>query len=352
MQNVDVHMAAAVAAIEVLVEAENAKGLNIEIKYREGSDKTVFDIINYDEIALKSDIVKQAIDRAQYVVNCIGRDSYTLILDGRATNLEPINGYEVRSDKDSKGNTYYFYGEYEKGYSYFTLDKNGNRAVYIIEGATATSAQVNGLKLYEMKVSGGKVYFTATAEDGYTYYIKDEYYDVYLPRASVVYNGVEHGKLDDGTDTQIYFDAEANVYYSVDENGRYSRYTFSKSLKSCYEEVLATVDEKMRLSFEMAEYSSAQDPNFIDEVERRIAYANATKKDDVVVNNTTASRYDTDNIVAVTYGSKDGDPYKTVILNYNNYTINITYDSTDDGIDNGKEYTIPAYSFVEIKYTK
>jgi hypothetical protein len=57
-------------------------------------------------------------------------------------------------------------------------------------------------------------------------------------------------------------------------------------------------------------------------------------------------------VVAVTYGESLGDPYKTVILNYNNYTVNITYDHTDDGVDNGKQYTIPAYSFVVIDYNK
>jgi hypothetical protein len=64
----------------------------------------------------------------------------------------------------------------------------------------------------------------------------------------------------------------------------------------------------------------------------------------------TNSTYATENIVAVTYGYAIGDPYKTIILNYNNYTVNVVYDHTDDGIDNGIEYTIPAYEFVVIEH--
>jgi acyl-ACP thioesterase len=48
-------------------------------------------------------------------------------------------------------------------------------------------------------------------------------------------------------------------------------------------------------------------------------------------------RYTTENIVAVTYGND----YKTILLNYNNYTVRIVYDEI--------EYTIPAYEFVIIK---
>jgi hypothetical protein len=53
------------------------------------------------------------------------------------------------------------------------------------------------------------------------------------------------------------------------------------------------------------------------------------------------SRYATENIVAVTYGDDNGDPYKTIILNYNNYTVRVVYDDI--------EYTIPAYEFVVIE---
>jgi hypothetical protein len=53
------------------------------------------------------------------------------------------------------------------------------------------------------------------------------------------------------------------------------------------------------------------------------------------------SKYSTENIVAVTYGNDDGSAYKTIVLNYNNYSVSIVYE--------GIEYTIPAYQFVVIK---
>ena len=59
----------------------------------------------------------------------------------------------------------------------------------------------------------------------------------------------------------------------------------------------------------------------------------------------TDSKYlsDNGNIVAVTFGGKDGDddaPFKTFILNYNSYTVQVVYD--------GVEYTIPKHDFVSI----
>jgi hypothetical protein len=61
--------------------------------------------------------------------------------------------------------------------------------------------------------------------------------------------------------------------------------------------------------------------------------------DDIIGEDT--SKYDTENIVAVTYGTKDGTAYKTIILNYNNYTVCVVF--------NGMEYTIPPHEYAEIK---
>ena len=48
------------------------------------------------------------------------------------------------------------------------------------------------------------------------------------------------------------------------------------------------------------------------------------------------------NVVAVTYGNDDGTEYKTLLLNFNDYTIRTTY--------KGVTYTIAAYDYVVIKY--
>ncbi len=54
---------------------------------------------------------------------------------------------------------------------------------------------------------------------------------------------------------------------------------------------------------------------------------------------------DSNTVVAVTYGGKDGDDgaaYRTFILNYNSFAITVTYE--------GVEYTIPAYGYKVINY--
>ena len=337
-ENIDVHMAVAVAAIDVLVKAENDKGINVEIKYAEGSEKTIRDIVNYDEIALKSSIVKQAIDRAIYVLDCFERDTYQIIVDGRDSDVV-INGHNVRTNKDEKGVTYYFYGNNEQGYSYFTISEDGTVAPYILPGATKSSATVDGLNLYEIKLNNQKVFFTASAEGGYTYYIKDEDFNTYVLRDPITYSGDKVSELNDGT--EIFFDAAANVYFSQNADGTYTRYSYFKSIADAYKSANDTIDATMKSAFALAAKCVALDPNFEAEIIRRIEFANTVKPDDDG-NDKVSSRYDTDNIVAVTYGAEMGDPYKTVILNYNNYTVNIKY--------NGKEYTIPAYEFVEINY--
>jgi hypothetical protein len=51
-------------------------------------------------------------------------------------------------------------------------------------------------------------------------------------------------------------------------------------------------------------------------------------------------------ITATTYGEDDGTPYKTFILNYNNFAVTVNY--TVNGED--RVYTIPGSSYVEIYY--
>ena len=62
---------------------------------------------------------------------------------------------------------------------------------------------------------------------------------------------------------------------------------------------------------------------------------------------TAAVAQNSSDIVAVTYGGKNGDanaPYKTFILNYNNYAVTLTYDVDGEA----RVYTIPANRYVMI----
>ena len=47
---------------------------------------------------------------------------------------------------------------------------------------------------------------------------------------------------------------------------------------------------------------------------------------------------DDGNIIAVTYGDSDNNPYRTFILNYNFFDITTIY--------NGKTYTVPAFGYI------
>lgn len=71
------------------------------------------------------------------------------------------------------------------------------------------------------------------------------------------------------------------------------------------------------------------------------------KPDDIIIVDD-ADKYNTKNIVAVTYGTYNDKgeavAYKTVLLNYNNYSVRITY--------NGMEYTISAYEYAVINLNK
>ncbi len=51
-------------------------------------------------------------------------------------------------------------------------------------------------------------------------------------------------------------------------------------------------------------------------------------------------------IVAVTYGDEDGTPYKTFILNYNNFAVTVKYTVGEEE----RVYTVPGCEYVEIRY--
>ncbi len=322
------HLAKANAAIDVLANAEG-----VTVKYADGKPHTVENIINRHEI--NSFIVGQAIDRAMAVYNYVMADKYTPISDGKDTQYTH-NGRALKSAMDSANNTYYFYGEYESGYSYFTRNADGTFSVYH-KGTLSGTKTSQGEDIYEYKEGNDKIYYTASVDGGYTYYTKGTN-DVYTVKAPVTYNGKLVAELDDGT--KIYLDG--NVYYSEDGDGTYTRYTYQKSIKSCVDEAVPAMEAAKASANKLVENSS--DKTIATDLQARIDrnYLMSIKgeekeeeqKEDVSV------KYNTENIVAVTYGNDDGTAYKTIILNYNNYSIRVEYD--------GIEYTIPAHGYVEI----
>ena len=333
------HLASATAAIEVLAEAEG-----VTVKYA-GNKKGVRDIVNYDEIAEKSSIVKQAIDRAIAVADYLEKDRYELITEGRETNLTiEINGEvkKLRTARDAAGNVYYFCGTEETGYSYFTLLKDGTFEIYHL-GVKNGKTNSEGADIYEYSQSGSKVYYTASVSGGYTYYTLDSYYDKFVEVAPITYAGAQVAALADGT--VIFYDSEYDVYYSVNDDMTYNRYNYYQSISAYYESAIAESTAALDEVFKMVAECDGQDNSYKDDVQRRIDRDNQTgDKDEDETVEETVSRYLTENIVAVTYGTADGEKVKTILLNYNNYTVTIVY--------NNYEYTVPAYEFVVIEYNK
>ena len=156
--------------------------------------------------------------------------------------------------------------------------------------------------------------------------------------SAVVYSGELFKTLSNGT--EIYRDGD--TYYSVNEDGTYTRYTYSQCIKSCYDEAVKENERVFKIVSSVQNNKNASDNTISDDIQYRI-YINKLldgNDDDEEPEVEEESKYKTDNVVAVTYGNDDGTPYKTVILNYNNYAIKITHD--------GIVYTIAAYGFVVI----
>ena len=199
-----------------------------------------------------------------------------------------------------------------------------------------------------MVIDGKTRYCTVDPVTGYaTYYISDtSYYGTkgepcYVVASATVRNGEEFRTLSDGT--VIYKEVGADgvaTYYSVDENGAYTLYEYHQSIKDYYDSAVATAEQIREATAEMATLGG--DVGFDEAVQAKID-RNNINRDEVVEEEEEEeySRYATENIVAVTYGIDNTNPYKTIILNYNNYAVRVVYD--------GMEYTIPAYEFVVIQ---
>ena len=244
-------------------------------------------------------------------------------------------------NKDANGEKIYFYGSREGGYSYFVLDDNGELKIY--NYGSKTGKVINGLDVYEFMYEGAMRYYTADMENGYTYYVKDTtYYGTkdsahYQVATATERTGEVFAELDDGT--VIYKENGTGVYYSVDENGAYTLYDYFMSVRDYCDRVFAQVEDAKTASAEMA--AAGGDAEFAASVQARIDRNNMSREDDVEEEEVEEySRYATENIVAVTYGELNGSEYKTILLNYNNYTVRVVYDNI--------EYTIPPYEFVVI----
>ncbi len=323
------HVVLAEQAIEVLAKSENYK-----IEYLEGHEGD-FLYINLDDDNMPF-VVRQAIERAQATYYYIEEDRFEPISDGYPTgdthNGQPV--YQLKTNSNI-----YYYGTYEEGYQYIKRVENNGNVTYEVydENRSSADGTANGYLIYEnsKKEFGENVYYT-TAGGRMTYYTKVSE-GVFVEKSAIVYNGELFRTQKDGT--KIYKDGD--VYYSVNEDGTYTRYTYSQSIKGCYDAAVAENEKVMEVIAALQSNKNATDNTILDDVLKRMDVNERISEKDVeeeVVEVEEDSKYSTDNIVAVTYGNDDGTAYKTIILNYNNYDVNIEY--------KGIVYTIPAYYFV------
>ena len=101
------------------------------------------------------------------------------------------------------------------------------------------------------------------------------------------------------------------------------------------------------ISAELADFETEEDPNAEEEIEEE---GTTTPVEEDIKNieeieeyNYTKYTDDTGSIVAVTYGGKNGndnEAYKTFILNYNSFSVEVVFEGTT--------YTIPAFGLVVI----
>ena len=339
LETAEEYLALTVAGIEVIAGVEG----NVIVRDNESDE--FYAVKNESELSF---ITLQAIERARnvnkYIEQLTESESFVEIPEGKQSDVE-WNGKKLMFNKNANGEKIYFYGTRESGYTYFTLSADGELELYL--HGNPSGRMINGLNVYEAVIDGKSVAYTADMENGYTYYVANvDYYGsasspYYMIADAVVRNGEEFRTLSDGTVIYKEMSSDGSViYYSVDENGAYTLYEYRQSIRAYYDSAASIAKQIRDIAAEKTVLGD--DASFDEAVQSRIDRNNVIREEVVEEEEVEEySRYATENIVAVTYGSDNGDPYKTIILNYNNYTVTVVY--------NDIEYTIPAYEFVVIK---
>ncbi len=322
-------------AIYTLAKAEN----DYQIKYLPGADESFLNIDTSDPDM--PSVVKEAVERAQATYYYIEEDGLEPIVDGYITKYTTSDGQPIYQSVNNS--SLYYYGNYEEGYQYLKMvrDKDNNVSFEVYDAnisKVGTDAYGNTIYENRLKEFGTDVYFTIV--NGKMNYFVKVVAGVYAEKTATVYNGEFFKVLADGT--EVYKDGD--VYYSVNEDGTYTRYSYSRCIKSCYEDIVAYNDKLIDAVATLQNDPNAGDKTILDNVlnrmkiNERISQRYENDEEEDVEDDDAASKYETENVVCVVYGNDDGSAYKTIILNYNNYAIKVEY--------NGIVYNIPKHYFV------
>ena len=216
-------------------------------------------------------------------------------------NIKALENLGINAETDSKKGG--------KDYTDATKDLKNTSS-----SAIRDTAALHGTTFVEIAT----IYFTAKA---------------YYEDAITAYAIVEEAELNKGK-------VDSNVMNEALDKFNVVK-TEYEAFKAIYEALDAMVADRIDEIKEIVKVTGSND-DFVAGVDAAIKNYSPEEEDDDDNKNdesdAAVSKYSTKNIVAVTYGNKDGSAYKTILLNYNNYSVCVEY--------NGTEYIIPAYEFV------
>ena len=334
-------VASAYEAVEVIKAAEILNNPNLPLanlaisqiavaKSALTDAKFAFDRVDISTPSLKSDIIlyysydengNALVDGKleKYRVARIGEEDVALLV---GDTLEDYKYFDIVETTDNSTP-----GEF-----------NGKKVIVVPSTETECTEGV-----YKNRRADGQLYYYSKNADGTIadyYFCIDGNYTVVKPEVA--------GELD-GATIYVLRDGEGNYYLDSDGNKMYragtsvndvSEYTLMQSMTDNFTAIEAIVNSYIG-GVACSDVIPAELKVTAQDIQNRADLELDDEEEDVE-EEIEESRYSADNIVAVTYGTLDGEAYKTMLLNYNNYMVTLVY--------NGIRYTIPAYGFVVIKH--
>lgn len=226
----------------------------------------------------------------------------------------------------------------------FTATENNEtvKKMFIVKPSGEEPCYLDGeAQVYKNRKANGERYYYSKNADGT---IADYYFfDAKSGQFKVIKTELV-GELD-GVKIYVLKDGEGN--YHLDSNGnRMYRAGANENDRAEYELKNAVYESESAIKTLIDEYivkvtAVVKVPDELKITEKEIYDDSESEEDEITKEEEKEeSRYATDGIIAVTYGTLDGVAYKTMLLNYNNYMVTLVYD--------GVRYTIDAYGFVVI----
>jgi len=188
--------------------------------------------------------------------------------------------------------------------------------------------------------------------DSYTYSISEENMNAYIAGTDATIANLNSLLTREGEkvvvsaeqlEAFIFGEEEMDIHSTIGVKEIYDAYVAALEADGYYnaqDPAASYVNVRELLNIALNAKDEPEEPEQPEEPETPVDPENP-EEGDVVVPDAPKSKYAVDNnVVAVTYGESKDDPYKTLLLNFNDYTIQTVY--------NGVTYTIAAYEYVVI----